>query len=91
MISSWGGMAPPKDPGMVKPIERVLRSGLFGPWDRPAIEGLDSLPPGINPARHHSWGIDSVTEFPLNDQEILLRHLHKVTRDLVKEHADAAR
>jgi phenylpropionate dioxygenase-like ring-hydroxylating dioxygenase large terminal subunit len=170
MISSWGGMAPPKDPGMVKPIERVLRSGLFGPWDRPAIDGLDSLPPGINPARHHSWGIDSfviypnfmlliwapgwyltyhywptavnrhlfeaslyfvppktarerlaqelagvtfkeyalqdgntleatqtmlasraVTEFPLNDQEILLRHLHKVTRDLVKEHADAAR
>ncbi len=170
MISSWGGMAPPKDPSMVKPIERVLRSGLFGPWDRPGIERLDSLPPGINPARHPSWGIDSfviypnfmlliwapgwyltyhywptavnrhlfetslyfvppktarerlaqelagvtfkeyalqdgntleatqtmlasraVTEFPLNDQEILLRHLHKVTRDLVQEHADAAR
>ena len=46
MISSWGGMAPPKDPSMVKPIERVLRSGLFGPWDRPDIEGLDSLPAG---------------------------------------------
>jgi len=30
-------------------------------------------------------------QFPLNDQEILLRHRHKVTRDLVKEHADAAR
>ena len=26
-------------PVMVKPIERVLRSGLFGPWDRPDIEG----------------------------------------------------
>lgn len=35
MISSWGGMAPPKDLNMVKPIERVLRSGLFGPWDKP--------------------------------------------------------
>jgi phenylpropionate dioxygenase-like ring-hydroxylating dioxygenase large terminal subunit len=170
MISTWGGMAPPKDPAMVKPIERALRSGLFGPWDRPAIEGLDSLPPGINPARHRAWGIDSfhffpnfmlliwapgwyltyhywptavdrhvfetslyfvpartarerlrqelagvtfkeyalqdantleatqsmlkslaVTEFPLCDQEILLRHLHKTTADYVKEHAGAAR
>ena len=25
---------------MVKPIERVLHSGLFGPWDRPDIEGI---------------------------------------------------
>ncbi|MFF1738756.1 aromatic ring-hydroxylating oxygenase subunit alpha [Streptomyces mirabilis] len=169
MISSWGGMAPPKDPSMVKPIERELRSGLFGPWDRPDIAGLDPLPAGVNPARHRSWGTDSfvlfpnfmlllwapgwyltyhywptavdkhlfeanlyfvpaktardrlaqeltavtfkeyalqdgntleatqtmlkgryVTDFPLNDQEILLRHLHKVVRDHVKEHADAA-
>jgi phenylpropionate dioxygenase-like ring-hydroxylating dioxygenase large terminal subunit len=170
MISTWGGMAPPKDPAMVKPIERALRSGLFGPWDRPAIDGLDPLPPGINPARHRAWGIDSfhffpnfmlliwapgwyltyhywptavdrhvfetslyfvpartarerlrqelagvtfkeyalqdantleatqsmlksraVTEFPLCDQEILLRHLHKTTADYVREHAGAAR
>ncbi|MFE1983225.1 aromatic ring-hydroxylating oxygenase subunit alpha [Streptomyces mirabilis] len=169
MISSWGGMAPPKDPSMVKPIERELRSGLFGPWDRPDIAGLDPLPAGVNPARHRSWGTDSfvlfpnfmlllwapgwyltyhywptavdkhlfeanlyfvpaktardrlaqeltavtfkeyalqdantleatqtmlkgryVTDFPLNDQEVLLRHLHKVVRDYVKEHADAA-
>jgi phenylpropionate dioxygenase-like ring-hydroxylating dioxygenase large terminal subunit len=169
MISSWGGMAPPKDPNMVKPIERVLRSGLFGPWDRPAIEGLDPLPPGLNPARHRSWGTDSfvffpnfmlllwapgwyltyhywptavdkhifeaslyfvpaksarerlaqelacvtfkeyalqdgntleatqtmlasriISEFPLCDQELLLRHLHKVVGDYVKEHAVAA-
>lgn len=168
MISSWGGMSPPKDPTMVKPIERALRSGLFGPWERPDIDGLDPLPPGINPARHKAWGIDSfvffpnfmllveapgwfityhywptavdkhifeatlnfvpaknarqrlaqelaavtfkeyalqdantleatqtmlasraVTEFPLNDQEILLRHLHKVARDQVKEYGNA--
>jgi len=31
MVSSWGGMSPPKDLDMVKPIERILRSGLFGP------------------------------------------------------------
>jgi len=162
MVSSWGGMAPPKDPSMVKPIERALRSGLFGPWDKP-IE-ID-LPPGINPARSPVWGIDTyvlfpnfmllvwapnwyltyhywptshrthifegalyfvppktaserlaqelaavtfkeyalqdgntleatqrmiesrvVTEFPLCDQEILLRHLHKSARDMVDDH-----
>jgi phenylpropionate dioxygenase-like ring-hydroxylating dioxygenase large terminal subunit len=61
MVSSWGGMSPPKDLAMVKPIERVLRSGLFGPWDRPIdIE----LPPAVNPARHPAWGIDSFHFFP---------------------------
>jgi phenylpropionate dioxygenase-like ring-hydroxylating dioxygenase large terminal subunit len=165
MVSSWGGMSPPKDLNMVKPIERVLRSGLFGPWDRPAIDGLDPLPPGLNPARSPAWGIDSfvlfpnfmllvwapgwyltyhywptsynshifegalyfvpprnaterlrqelaavtfkeyalqdgntleatqtmlearaVTDFPLNDQEILLRHLHRTAREYVAGH-----
>ena len=63
MVSSWGGMSPPKDPSMVKPIERVLRSGLFGPWDVPDL-GLDELPPGLNPSRHPSWGLDSYLFFP---------------------------
>ena len=64
MVSSWGGMSPPKDLNMVKPIERVLRSGLFGPWDKPEIEGLDPLPPGLNPARSQAWGVDSFVFFP---------------------------
>jgi phenylpropionate dioxygenase-like ring-hydroxylating dioxygenase large terminal subunit len=64
MVSSWGGMSPPKDLNMVKPLERVLRSGLFGPWDRPAIDGLDPLPPGVNPARSKVWGVDSFVFFP---------------------------
>lgn len=64
MVSSWGGMAPPKDLSMVKPIERVLRSGNFGPWDRPDIPGLDPLPPGLNPSGHQAWGIDSFVFFP---------------------------
>ncbi|HWC37750.1 MAG TPA: aromatic ring-hydroxylating dioxygenase subunit alpha, partial [Acidimicrobiales bacterium] len=63
MVSSWGGMSPPKDINMVKPIERVLRSGLFGPWDAPDI-GIEELPPGLNPARHPSWGLDSFLFFP---------------------------
>lgn len=31
-----------------------------------------------------------VTDFPLCDQELLLRHLHKTVADHVKEHTDAA-
>ena len=64
MVSSWGGMAPPKDLSMVKPIERILRSGNFGAWDRPDIPGLDDLPPGLNPARNRTWGLDSYVFFP---------------------------
>jgi phenylpropionate dioxygenase-like ring-hydroxylating dioxygenase large terminal subunit len=164
MVSSWGGMAPPKDLKMVKPIERALRSGLFGTWDAPDI-GIDELPEGINPAKHPAWGVDSfvffpnfmllvwkpnwyltyhywptaynthifegtlyfvpptnaferlqqelavvtfkeyalqdantleatqtmlesraVNEFPLNDQEVLLRHLHTTARQYVSDH-----
>jgi phenylpropionate dioxygenase-like ring-hydroxylating dioxygenase large terminal subunit len=61
MVSSWGGMSPPKDLKMVKPIERILRSGLFGPWDGPDI---GDLPEGVNPSRHPSWGVDSFLFFP---------------------------
>jgi phenylpropionate dioxygenase-like ring-hydroxylating dioxygenase large terminal subunit len=61
MVSSWGGMSPPKDESMVKPIERVLRSGLFGVWDEPDI---GDLPEGVNPADHHAWGVDSFLFFP---------------------------
>jgi phenylpropionate dioxygenase-like ring-hydroxylating dioxygenase large terminal subunit len=61
MVSSWGGMSPPKDPSMVKPIEQKLRSGLFGPWDGP---DFGERPPGVNPARHKAWGVDSFVFFP---------------------------
>jgi len=62
MTSSWGGMAPPKDPAMVKPMENVLRSGLFGPWDKPGV--VDELPPLVNPSGHKAWGVDSFVIFP---------------------------
>jgi phenylpropionate dioxygenase-like ring-hydroxylating dioxygenase large terminal subunit len=64
MQSAWGGMSPPKDLSMVKPIDRVLRSGNFGPWDRPDLPALDKLPPGLNPAGHPRWGLDSYVFFP---------------------------
>jgi Ring hydroxylating alpha subunit (catalytic domain) len=50
---------------MVKPMDQVLRSGLFGPWDKPeVIEKLAELPPGVNPKRVPQWGIDSWHFFP---------------------------
>ncbi|MEV5849703.1 aromatic ring-hydroxylating dioxygenase subunit alpha [Streptomyces sp. NPDC051985] len=65
MVSSWGGIAPPHDRKMVKPIEGALRSGLFGPWEAPDI-GLatEQLPPAINPTRDPRWGMDSFVFFP---------------------------
>ena len=63
MVSSWGGMSPPKDLNMVKPIERFVRSGLFGPWDAPDI-GIKQLPEALNPAQHKAWGTDSFLFFP---------------------------
>ncbi|MGV0813390.1 aromatic ring-hydroxylating dioxygenase subunit alpha [Mycolicibacterium boenickei] len=169
MVSSGGGQSPPKRLDIVKPMDQVLRSGLFGPWDKPDVEGLDHLPPGINPGRFKYWGTDSfhffpnfmllfwepgwfmtyhfwptavnkhifegtmyfapprnarerlaqelaaatfkefglqdantleatqtmlesraITEFPLNDQEILLRALHKSAHDYVKEYENGS-
>ena len=37
MISTWGGQAPPASMDMVKPMDQMLRSGLFGPWDKPEV------------------------------------------------------
>ncbi len=64
VVSAWGGMSPPADPSMVKPIENKLRSGLFGPWDKPVDVDLSDLPPGLNPARHPAWGTDSFQIYP---------------------------
>jgi glycine betaine catabolism A len=55
-----GGLLPPQ---MYNPIERVFRSGLFGPWDSSEIVA-DELPPGINPGKKKGWGLDSFQIFP---------------------------
>jgi hypothetical protein len=49
------------DPESVKPMERLTRSGLFGPWEKP---DLGELPPGVNPAKCDPWGLDSFQLFP---------------------------
>jgi phenylpropionate dioxygenase-like ring-hydroxylating dioxygenase large terminal subunit len=46
---------------LVKPMERITRSGLFGPWEK--VE-LGPMPPGVNPARCNPWGLDSFQIFP---------------------------
>lgn len=146
---------------MLKPMERITRSGLFGPWEASDFE----VPEALNPPKVKYWGLDSyqffpnfavltwgqgwvvtyqywptsfnshvfegnvyfppattvrervaqemaavtfkeyalqdsstleatqsmlesraVTHFPLNDQEVLCRHLHHVTNQWVEEH-----
>ncbi len=46
---------------MVKPMERITRSGLFGPWDPP---DLGEIPAGLNPVKCDPWGLDSFQLFP---------------------------
>jgi hypothetical protein len=47
---------------MLKPMEKITRSGLFGLWDKPDL-GVE-MPPGLNPARCDPWGLDSFQVFP---------------------------
>jgi len=51
------------DSEMVKPMETITRSGLFGPWDKPDL-GVEKMPPGLNPAGCDPWGLDSFQLFP---------------------------
>jgi len=48
---------------MVKPIDMLTRSGLFGPWDGPDL-GYDQKDAGINPAGCDPWGLDSFQLWP---------------------------
>jgi phenylpropionate dioxygenase-like ring-hydroxylating dioxygenase large terminal subunit len=45
----------------VKPMERLIRSGLFGPWDAPE---LGALPAGMNPGGCDPWGVSLFLVFP---------------------------
>ncbi len=48
---------------MIKPIDTLTRSGLFGPWDAPDL-GYDQKDAGINPAGCDPWGLDSFQLWP---------------------------
>ncbi|WP_433249864.1 aromatic ring-hydroxylating oxygenase subunit alpha [Actinomadura nitritigenes] len=61
MVSTSGVRFWEMDSELVKPMEILTRSGLFGPWD--AID-LGEMPPGVNPAKCDPWGLDSFQLFP---------------------------
>jgi nitrite reductase/ring-hydroxylating ferredoxin subunit len=44
-----------------KPIDALIRSGLFGQWDAP---DLGELPAGVNPGGIEPWGVQSYQIFP---------------------------
>ena len=48
---------------MVKPIERVLRSGLFGPWGAPRHRARRAAARS-QPGERTAWGLDSFVFFP---------------------------
>jgi glycine betaine catabolism A len=49
---------------MLKPMEILTRSGLFGPWDIPDLGFNGDTPPGVNPAGCDPWGLDSFQIWP---------------------------
>jgi phenylpropionate dioxygenase-like ring-hydroxylating dioxygenase large terminal subunit len=61
--STSGGAGGLLVPEFYNPIERLMRSGLFGPWD-PSEIVTDELPPGLNPGKKRNWGLDSFQIFP---------------------------
>jgi phenylpropionate dioxygenase-like ring-hydroxylating dioxygenase large terminal subunit len=61
LVSTAGVRMWETDPDSVKPMERLTRSGLFGPWEKP---DLGELPAGVNPAKCDPWGLDSFQLFP---------------------------
>jgi nitrite reductase/ring-hydroxylating ferredoxin subunit len=63
LVSTSGAPGESVPTEFVKPIDTLFRSGLFGPWDRPAHErGLFST--GMNPSGRPDWGLDSYQFFP---------------------------
>ena len=61
LVSTSGVRFWEMDEELVKPMEILTRSGLFGPWDE---VDLGEMPPGVNPARCDPWGLDSFQLFP---------------------------
>jgi phenylpropionate dioxygenase-like ring-hydroxylating dioxygenase large terminal subunit len=61
LVSTAGVRFWEMDQELVKPMEILTRSGLFGPWD--AVD-LGEMPAGVNPAGCDPWGLDSFQLFP---------------------------
>jgi glycine betaine catabolism A len=61
LVSTSGVRFWEMDTELVKPMEILTRSGLFGPWD---ANDLGEMPPGVNPGKCDPWGLDSFQLFP---------------------------
>jgi phenylpropionate dioxygenase-like ring-hydroxylating dioxygenase large terminal subunit len=61
LVSTSGVRFWEMDEELVKPMEVITRSGLFGPWD---TVDLGEMPAGVNPANCDPWGLDSFQLFP---------------------------
>ena len=61
LVTSTQGRFWDVPPEFVKPMDRLTRGGLSGPWDVPDI---GPLPPGVNPAQKRPWGLDSFQIWP---------------------------
>ncbi|GGU94088.1 (2Fe-2S)-binding protein [Actinomadura cremea] len=61
LVSTSGVRFWEMDTELVKPMEVLTRSGLFGPWDQ---VDLGEMPPGVNPGKCDPWGLDSFQLFP---------------------------
>jgi phenylpropionate dioxygenase-like ring-hydroxylating dioxygenase large terminal subunit len=61
LVSTSGVRFWEMDTELVKPMEILTRSGLFGPWDQ---VDLGEMPVGVNPAGCEPWGLDSFQLFP---------------------------
>jgi phenylpropionate dioxygenase-like ring-hydroxylating dioxygenase large terminal subunit len=63
-VVSTAGVRPWEMPDdQLKPVEKITRSGLQGPWDKPDL-GIEKMPPGVNPAGCDPWGLDSFQLWP---------------------------
>jgi hypothetical protein len=60
VVSTGGAGAEDRPADANKPIEHLMRSGLFGPWEAPQLGDL----PGINPGGRPEWGLDSFQFWP---------------------------
>ncbi|HET6951680.1 MAG TPA: aromatic ring-hydroxylating dioxygenase subunit alpha [Acidimicrobiales bacterium] len=63
LVSTAGIRAWELPENMVKPVERICRAGLFGPWQAFDL-GVEKLPAGVNPAGCDPWGLDSFQLWP---------------------------
>ena len=60
-LGATGGAKRDRDLDLLKPMERLTRSGLIGPWDAPDFSDRAR---GLNPAGFEQWNVSAYHLFP---------------------------